>query len=74
MGHQKGEGKETQGNTKADQKAKRVAKADTPATAIWPLFPQGTLTPNYIPEEHSQLLSRVGRSDHTGGSRLTRPK
>ena len=52
-GHQKGQEEEAQGNRKADQEAKRAAREATPVTAICPLFPKETLTPDYTPEEHS---------------------
>ena len=51
--HQKGQGKEAQGNKKADQEAKWAARETTLVTAICPLFPKEILTPNYTPEEHS---------------------
>ena len=51
---QKGQEEEAQGNRKADQEAKRAAREATPVTAICPLFPKETLTPDYTPEEHSQ--------------------
>ena len=53
-GHQKGQEKEAQGNRKADQGLKQVSREATPVTAICPLFPKETLTPDYTPEEHSQ--------------------
>ena len=52
-GHQKGKEKEAQGNRKAGEGAKQVSREATPVTAICPLFPKGTLTPDYTPEEHS---------------------
>ena len=54
-GHQKGQGKEAQGNKKADQEAKWATREATPVTAICPLSPKETLTPNYTPEEHSSV-------------------
>ena len=57
-GHQKGQEEEAQGNRKADQEAKRAAREATPVTAICPLFPKETLTPDYTPEEHSWYAER----------------
>ena len=56
--HQKGQEKEAQGNRKADQEARRAAREATPATAICPLFPKKTLTPDYTPEEHSRYAEQ----------------
>ena len=53
-GYQKGQEKEAQGNRKAGQEVKQVSRETTPVTAICPLFPKETLTPDYTPEEHSQ--------------------
>ena len=52
-GHQKGQEVEAQGNRKADQEVKQAAREATPVTAICPLFPKETQTPDYTPEEHS---------------------
>ena len=46
-GHQRGQEEEAQGNRKTDQEAKRAAREATPVTAICPLFPKETLTPDY---------------------------
>lgn len=54
--HQKGQKKkkkEAQGNRKADREARQAAREATSATAICPLFPKETLTPDCTPEEHS---------------------
>lgn len=56
--HQKGQEKEAQGNRKADQEAGRAAGEATSATAICPLFPKETLTPDFTPGGHSRYAER----------------
>ena len=55
---QKGQEEEAQGNRKTDQEAKRAAREATPVTAICPLFPKETLTPDFTPEEHSRYAEQ----------------
>lgn len=53
-GHQKGERKGGPGEAGKLVRAKQASREATPVTAICPLFPKGTLTPDYTPEEHFQ--------------------